>query len=105
MYAIIETGGKQYRVSEGDKVNVEILGADAGTEVKLDKVVALIGEDGSVYGTPYVAGAEVKAEVVATGLGKKVLVFKHKPRKGQRKLNGHRQPYATLLIKEIRAGG
>lgn len=105
MYAILETGGKQYRVSEGDKITVECLNAETGTEVSLKNVMAVVSDTGCVCGSPYVANAEVRAEVLGSGLGKKVLVFKQKPRKGHRKLRGHRQPYTKLLIKEIKSGG
>lgn len=101
MYAIIEAGGKQLRVSEGDKVNVELIEAEAGSQIKLEKVLALIKDEGAVFGTPYVPGASVSAEVVGSGKGDKVLVYKQKPRKCHRKLRGHRQPFTTLVIKEI----
>ena len=106
MYAIIETGGKQYKVSSGDKINVEKLAAEAGTDVSLDKVLAVVKDKGkSKIGTPYVKGAEVKAEVVGSGKGKKVIIHKQRPRKVYRKTNGHRQKYTTLKIKEIVVGG
>ncbi len=101
MYAVVETGGKQYRVEAGTEVRVEKLQADEGTEVTLDKVLAVVKEDGQVFGTPYIKGASVSAEVVGTGKAKKVLVFKQKPRKGFRSLRGHRQEFTTLKIKEI----
>lgn len=104
MYAIVETGGKQYRVAAGDRIRVEKLQAEAGAEVSLDKVLALVKEDGPVFGTPYVPKASVQAEVVESGKARKVLVFKQKPRKGFRSLRGHRQPYTTLKIKEIQEG-
>ncbi len=101
MYAVIETGGKQYRVASGDSIRVEKIDAEAGAEVKLDKVLALVKDDGTVLGTPYVEKASVSAEVVGSGKAKKILVFKQKPRKGHRKLRGHRQEYTTLKIKDI----
>ncbi len=101
MYAVVETGGKQYRVEAGTEVRVEKLQADEGTEVKLDKVLAVVKEDGQVFGNPYIEGASVSAEVVGTGKAKKVLVFKQKPRKGFRSLRGHRQEFTPLKIKEI----
>ncbi|MDP2167797.1 MAG: 50S ribosomal protein L21 [Thermodesulfovibrionales bacterium] len=104
MYAIVEAGGRQLKVSEGDRVNVEKMEAATGSEVKLDKVVALINEDGSVFGSPYISGAYVNAEVAGSGKGDKILVYKQKPRKGHRKLNGHRQQYTTLAIKGIQKG-
>ncbi len=105
MYAVIETGGKQYKVSSGDKIEVEKLDAEPGTEVKLDKVLALVKDDETVFGNPYVSDASVSAEVVDSGKKKKVLVFKQKPRKGYRRLRGHRQHFTTLRIKEIKQGG
>ena len=84
MYAIIETGGKQYKVSEGDVVYVEKLVAAEGDAVKFDKVLA-VGGDNTVIGTPVVDGASVDAKVLAQGKGKKVIVFKYKPKKGYHK--------------------
>jgi large subunit ribosomal protein L21 len=101
MYAMIETGGKQYRVEAGASIQVEKLQAEEGTEVKLDKVLAVVKEGETVVGKPYVEGASVSAEVVGSGKDKKVLVFKQKPRKGHRKLRGHRQEFTMLKIKEI----
>jgi large subunit ribosomal protein L21 len=102
MYALIETGGKQYKVSAGDSIEVESLEAEPGTEVKLDKVLALVKEGGAAFGSPYVSGASVSAEVVGSGKRPKVTVFKQRPRKVYRKLRGHRQPFTTLRIKEIK---
>lgn len=104
MYALIETGGKQYRVSPGSTIEVEKLEAEPGTDIILDKVLAVIKEDGTVFGDPYVAQASVSAEVAGSGKASKVMVFKQKPRKGHRKLRGHRQPFTTLKIKEIQGG-
>lgn len=104
MYAIIQTGGKQYRVSEGDSIKVEKLPGETGSEIRLDSIVALIKDTGSVFGNPYVSGVSVVAEVMGSGKKEKVLVFKQKPRKGFRKLRGHRQPFTTLRIKEIQGG-
>jgi large subunit ribosomal protein L21 len=101
MYAMIETGGKQYKVEAGASIQVEKLQAEEGSEVKLDKVLAVVKEDQTVLGKPYVEGASVSAEVVGSGKDKKVLVFKQKPRKGYRRLRGHRQQFTTLKIKEI----
>jgi large subunit ribosomal protein L21 len=105
MYAIIEEGGRQHKVSSGQKIQVSRMDKEPGDEVVLDKVLAVVKEDGSVFGNPYVVNANVKAEVSGSGKGKKVLVFKMKPRKGHRKLRGHRQQYTTLNIKEIVIGG
>lgn len=102
MYAVVEAGGKQYKVTSGDFLQVEKLRADEGSEVKLDKVLAVVTDDRTVLGKPYVEGASVSAEVVGSGKEKKILVFKQKPRKGHRKLRGHRQEFTTLKIKDIK---
>lgn len=101
MYAYVETGGKQYKVAEGLSIKVEKIDAETGSEVKLDKVLAVIKDDGAVFGTPYLESASVSAEVVATEKQKKVLVFKKLTRKDSRKLRGHRQEMTTLKIKGI----
>ncbi len=103
MYAIIETGGKQYRVASGDKIKVEKLTAEAGANVTFDKVLAVVGDKSSI-GEPHVKGARVEAEVVGSGKGEKVIVHKQRPRKVYRKTNGHRQQYTELRIKEIVGG-
>ena len=100
MYAIIATGGKQYRVSEGDKVRVERLEAEVGSQVEFDQVL-LIGGDATKVGNPTVAGAKVTGEVVAQARAKKVIVYKYKPKKGFHKKNGHRQYYTEVEIKSI----
>jgi len=105
MYAIIENGGKQYKVTPGELLRVEKLSLENGSEVVLDKVLMVSREGASSYGTPYVNGAKVLATVEGTGKAKKVLVYKQKPRKSTRKLRGHRQPYTSLKIKEIVFGG
>jgi len=98
MYAVVKTGGKQYRVSGGQKVKVEQLVADVGTEVVLDQVLA-VGEGESVkLGKPLVAGATVTAKVLAHGRGDKVHIFKMRRRKHYRKQQGHRQNYTELEI-------
>ncbi len=102
MYAVIETGGKQYKVSEGDVLFVEKLGAAEGDAVKFDKVLAVGGEQ-TVFGTPVVEGASVDAKVLANGKDKKVIVFKYKPKKGYKKKQGHRQPYTKVVIEKINA--
>lgn len=104
MYAIIEACGRQYKVSEGDSIRLDSP-LELGSEIRIDKVLAMIDESRTLIGSPYIERAEVIAEVVDTGKSKKVLIFKQKPRKGHRKLRGHRQPYSTLKIKEIRTGG
>ena len=101
MYAIIETGGKQYKVSEGDFLFVEKLDVEAGDSVKIDKVLA-VAKDGDInVGAPYVDGASVEASVVKNGKDKKIIVYKYKPKKGYHKKQGHRQPYTKLEIKKI----
>ena len=102
MYAIIETGGKQYKVSEGDVIFVEKLEVEAGAKVEIDKVLAVGGEEIKV-GAPYVEGAKVVAEAVKNGKAKKIIVYKYKPKKGYHKKQGHRQPYTKLEIKKIEA--
>ncbi len=102
MYAVIETGGKQYRVSEGDVVFIEKLNLEENADITFDKVIAVSGESGLKVGAPYVDGASVKATVVKNGKGKKITVFTYKPKKGSsaRKL-GHRQPYTKVRIESI----
>ena len=100
-HAVIETGGKQYRVAEGDVIYVEKLNAEAGASVKFDRVLAVIDEAGSVFGTPVVEGVTVTANVVKNGKGKKVRVYKMKPKKGYQRLQGHRQPYTKIQIESI----
>jgi len=102
MYAIIVTGGKQYKVSEGDVVFIEKLDAQEGDAVKFDQVLA-IGGDKTVIGTPVVEGASVEAKVVAQGKAKKVVVFKYKPKKGEKTKQGHRQPFTKVQIEKINA--
>ena len=100
MYAIIVTGGKQYKVSEGDVIFIEKLDAAEGDAVKFDKVLAIGGEK-TVIGTPVVEGASVDAKVVANGKSKKVIVFKYKPKKGEKTKQGHRQPFTKVQIEKI----
>jgi large subunit ribosomal protein L21 len=102
MYAIIETGGKQFRVEEGAKIFVEKLEAEAGSEIVIDKVLMLGGGAFSV-GAPYVEGAKVTAEVVEHGRGEKLIVFKKWRRNDSRKKQGHRQDFTALKIKAIQA--
>ena len=99
------TGGKQYRVSAGDKIRVEKLNAEAGSTVSLDKVLVIGGEGETMVGTPYVEGASVEAEVVANGKADKVIIFKYKAKKDYRKKQGHRQPYTELMINGISVNG
>jgi large subunit ribosomal protein L21 len=102
VYAIVETGGKQYKVNEGSIITVEKLPAEVGEEVVLDRVLMVCGEECQV-GSPVVEGAKVKAKVLQHGKGKKILVFKYKPKKNYRKRQGHRQPFTRLLIESIEA--
>jgi large subunit ribosomal protein L21 len=105
MYAIIENGGKQYRVSPGDLVKVEKLSLDTGADVTIDTVLMVNKDEKSTYGFPYITGAKVTATVEKSGRARKVLVHKQRPRKVYRKTNGHRQSYTSLKIKEIVFGG
>jgi large subunit ribosomal protein L21 len=102
-HAIIETGGKQYRVAEGDIVFIEKLNVESGDEVSFDRVLAVIDESGSKFGAPILEGASVKASVVKNGKAKKIRVFKMKPKKGYRLTKGHRQPYTQVEIGTINA--
>jgi large subunit ribosomal protein L21 len=104
MFAVIETGGKQYRVSTGDTLKVERLGGKAGDSLTLDKVLAVSGDSGMSVGKPYLEGASVKATLLAESRAKKVLVFKMSPRKGFKKLRGHRQYYSLIKIDGIITG-
>ncbi len=101
MHAIIETGGKQYKVAEGDTLFIEKLPQEAGETVTFDKVLAILDGDNATIGAPMVAGAKVEASIVKNGKGKKILVFKYKPKKGYRKRQGHRQPYTKVTIGKI----
>lgn len=103
MYAVIETGGKQYRVQEGDTLFIEKLEAEAGQAITFDKVLAILDGDKATFGAPVVEGASVAATVVKNGKGKKVRIFKYNPKKGYRKRQGHRQPYTKVQIGAIQA--
>lgn len=102
-HAIIVTGGKQYRVAEGDVIFVEKLDVEAGEAVKFDRVLAVIDEDKAVFGTPVVENAVVSGNVVKNGKSKKIRVYKMKPKKGYRRTQGHRQPYTKVKITKIEA--
>ena len=102
-HAIIVTGGKQYRVAEGDVIFVEKLDVEAGETVKFDRVLAVIDEDKAVFGTPVVENAVVSGNVVKNGKSKKIRVYKMKPNKGYRRTQGHRQPYTKVEITKIEA--
>lgn len=103
MHAIIETGGKQYKVTEGDTLFIEKLEAEAGQAITFDKVLAILDGDKATFGAPVVEGASVAATVVKNGKGKKVRIFKYNPKKGYRKRQGHRQPYTKVQIEAVNA--
>jgi large subunit ribosomal protein L21 len=102
MFAVIQTGGKQYRVAMGDSLRVEKLPGDVGGAVTFDKVL-LVGGESTKVGTPHVAGAKVSATIVAQDRDKKIIVFKFRRRKNYRRKNGHRQPFTELKITAITA--
>ncbi|MGF7087013.1 large subunit ribosomal protein L21 [Kroppenstedtia sanguinis] len=103
MYALIETGGKQYRVQEGQAIYIEKLTAAEGETVTFDKVLLVNKEEGTVVGTPVVDGAKVTGKVEKHGKGKKVTVFKFKPKKNYKRKQGHRQPFTKVVIEKIEA--
>lgn len=103
MYAVIKTGGKQYRVAEGDVLNVEKLNAEAGSEVVFDEVLTVVSDADVKIGQPVVEGAKVTAKVVEQGKGEKILVFKYKAKSNYRKRQGHRQPFTKVEISKIEA--
>ena len=101
MYAVVQTGGKQYRVSLGDVINVEKLNVEVGQKVVLDEVIALSGDGETIVGKPFVDGASVECEVLGQGKAKKVIIYKYKAKKDYRKKQGHRQPYTQLKVTNI----
>ena len=101
MQAIIVTGGKQYKVAQGDTLFIEKLEAEAGAEITFDQVLAILNEDKATFGAPTVEGASVVATVVKNGKGKKIRIFKYNAKKGYRKRQGHRQPYTKVEIGKI----
>ena len=101
MNAIIVTGGKQYKVAEGDIVFIEKLPVEAGDTVKFDQVLAIIDGENATFGTPVVEGASVEAKIVKNGKGKKIRIFNYNAKKGYRKRQGHRQPYTKVEIAKI----
>jgi large subunit ribosomal protein L21 len=103
MYAVIRSGGKQYKVSPGDVVRLEKLGKDVGSAVHFEAVLALNDGKSTVLGTPEVPNAQVLGTVVENGRAKKVIVFKYKRKKQYRVFRGHRQPYTAVKINEIKA--
>lgn len=101
IYAIIQTGGKQYKVSPGETIDVERLPAEEGSTIELDQVLLVADGENVRVGTPTVEGAKVVAEVVGEGKGEKVIVFKYKPKVRYRRMKGHRQTHTRLAIREI----
>ena len=104
MYAIIETGGKQYKVKEGDIITVEKLSVDAGTAYIFDQVLSVVDGEAASFGAPYVSGASVKASVIGEGKGKKLVVYKFKSKKNYHRKKGHRQPFTRLKVDSITVG-
>ncbi len=102
MYAIIESCGKQYKVAEGDVVFFEKLDTEEGKKVSFDKVIFVSNGDKTEIGNPYVKGVKVEGKVIAHGKGKKIIVFKYKPKKNYRRKQGHRQPYTKVEITSIK---
>jgi large subunit ribosomal protein L21 len=101
MYAIVETGGKQFRVSEGDVIRTDLIETEVGSSVTFDRIILAANGEDITIGTPVVSGASVTGTVLRQAKDKKILVFKYKPKKRVRKLNGHRQPYAEVRIDKI----
>lgn len=101
MQAVIKACGKQYTVSEGQLVYVEKLNQEAGETVVFDQVLAIVDGENSKFGTPTVEGAKVEAKIVRNGKGKKIMVFKYRPKKGSSTRRGHRQPYTAVQIEKI----
>ena len=101
MKAVIVTGGKQYTVAEGDVLFIEKLNAEENAVVKFDEVLAVLDGENSKIGAPVVEGAAVEAKVVKNGKGKKITIFKYKPKKNEKKKMGHRQPYTKVEITKI----
>ncbi len=104
MYAVVETGGKQYKVIEGQVIKVEKLPAEAGQTIDLDRVLLLSGDNHVEVGTPTLAGAKVVAKVIGDEKGEKIIVFKYKPKARYRRKTGHRQTYTRLEIERIESG-
>ncbi|NLJ94502.1 MAG: 50S ribosomal protein L21 [Clostridiaceae bacterium] len=101
MYAIIKTGGKQYKVAEGDEIFVEKLEGEAGDSVDFDEVLAVSNDDDFKVGTPFLEDVKVSGEIVKHGKGKKIVIFKYKPKSTYRNKTGHRQPYTKVKINSI----
>lgn len=103
MYAVIQTGGKQYRVQQGDVIFVEKLDCQAGEAVSFDQVLLVSGEEGTKIGAPVVDGVKVEGKALAQVKGQKIIVYKYKSKKNERKKQGHRQPYTKVEITAINA--
>ena len=103
MYAIIKTGGKQYKVSEGDVLFIEKLDAEVGAEVTFDEVLTVVDDSDVKVGKPFVEGAKVVAKVEAQGKGKKIRIFKYKAKSNYRRRQGHRQPFTKVTVTKIAA--
>ncbi|RLB10497.1 MAG: 50S ribosomal protein L21 [Deltaproteobacteria bacterium] len=101
MYAIIQTGGKQYKISPGDEIKVEKIDAEPGSMITIDKVLAVSTDEGLEIGRPYLENRKVKAKLIRHGKGKKIIVFKFKRRKNYKRKKGHRQLYSVIKIEEI----
>lgn len=101
MYAVVETGGKQYKVSKGDLIQVEKLGGEVGAKIELDQVLLIKDDGGMKVGTPFVEGVKVVGRIASQGRGKKIVIFKQKRRKGYRLKQGHRQDHAWIEIEDI----
>ncbi len=102
MFAIVETGGKQYQVEEGRYVDIELLEGEADSKVVFDKIVMLVNGKKSKVGQPYVSGASVEGKILKHDKAKKIIVFKQRPKKGYRKKQGHRQQFTRVMISKIR---
>ena len=102
MFAIIETGGKQYKVQAGDVIMVEKLNAEAGTSFTFDRVLGVVDGEKTTFGKPLVAGATVTAEILGDGKAKKVIIYKYKAKKGFHKKKGHRQHFTRVKIESIK---
>ena len=102
MYAIVETGGKQYQVEEGRYVDIELLDGEKDSKVVFDKIVMIVNGKKSKVGQPYVSGASAEGKIVLHGRLKKIIVYKQRPKKGYRKKQGHRQGYTRVMISKIR---
>ena len=101
MYAIIESGGKQYKVKAGDEIRVELLGVDAGTSYTFDKVLGLFDDNTVTFGSPSINGATVTGRVIGDDKAKKVIIYKYKSKKGFHKKKGHRQPFTKVKIEAV----